>query len=376
MKRAGLCLLLLAGCVKTVTGGREQTLGLDLPSEFDLGVRGCQAALARSAISEDPAEAEAILRVGKRLAAVVARPKFRWEFHVLADDQATSAWCLPGGKFGLSTGLFPALEDEAGAAFVMAHELAHTLLRHGAERISEKLLKEEVALLGRSTVGAQDAELEARALACYGVFLEGSAAFPFGPDHESEADRLGMELMAKAGYDPRLAREVWKRIEARPAGGLLQVHPSHPLRIRNLESRLSTAMALYEQAIKAGVSKLPLAAGARRTKPGEAKAPPGSIVASAVGTLRTTTKENRHALLFEFWLNQDVYLDRVQVSGPGGISLPVRGGIAIPANLKGQATLVRPDPGDADYPAGTYTFTLTGAASGRWFEASCAYEVR
>jgi hypothetical protein len=376
MKRACLGLLLLAGCVKNVTGGREQALGIDPASELDLGIRGCQEALARSAVSADPAETDPIVRVGKRLAAVVNKPKYRWEFHVLLDDRAADAWCVPGGKFGVTTGLFPALEDEAGAAFVMAHELAHALLRHGAERINEKLLREETALLGRGELGGGDPELQWRALSCYGLAFGGAVPFPFGAEHESEADRLGMEIMAKAGYDPRQAKEVWKRVEARPAAGVLQIHPSHPLRMRNLESRLATAMALYDQAIKAPAGKLPIPASGRTGTPGALGAPPGSIVASAAGTLRTQTKENHRAILFEFWLNQDVYLDSVRVAGPDGLSMPIGAGLGIPASLKKQATLVRPDPGDTDFPAGTYTFTLSGAASGRTFQASCVFEVR
>jgi len=181
--------------------------------------------------------------------------------------------------------------------------------------------------------------------------------------------------MAKAGFDPRQALEAWKRVEEK-APGLLSTHPSHPMRLKNLESRMPTAMALYDQAIKAPVGRLPEAAGGRKGRPGALAAAPGSIVASAAGTLRTKTKENRHALLFEFWLNRDVWLEAVRVAGPDGLSLPLEARVGIPANLKKQATLVRPDKGGADFPAGTYTFTLSGAAGGRTFSASCVFEVR
>ena len=373
--RLGL-LLLLAGCVKNVHAGRDQELQIDPASELDLGIQGCQEALARGAVSTDPAETEPVVRVGRRLAAVANKTAWRWEFHVLLDDASGDAWCLPGGKVGLSTGLFPVLQDEAGEAFVMAHLAAHALLRHGAERIGDGLEKDEISRLVGVQLGGADAAPRRRALAAYGLALEGSAPTAYAPEQEAEADRLGMELMAKAGYDPRQAVETWKRVE-KSAPSMLSLHPSPLARWKNFESRLPTALALYDQSIKAPVGKLPVEKVAQRKgKPGSVQAAAGSVVASAVGTLRTKTRENRHALLFEFWLNQDAYLEGVRVAGPEGLSVPLEARIGIPANAKKQATLVRPDTGAGDFPAGTYTFTLAGSAGGRAFSVSCVFEVR
>ncbi len=374
MKTACLGLLLLAGCVRNVNAGREQELRIDESSERDLGVRGCQEALAHAAVSTDPAETEPVSRVGKRIAAVVNKSGYRWEFHVLVDDASAAAWCLPGGKVGVHTGLFPALQDEAGAAFVMAHLAAHALLRHGAERIGQELTKEEIAQLSVAALGGVDPAPHRRALGGYGLALEGAVPPAYGPEHESEADRLGLEIMAKAGFDPRQAIEAWGRVE-KLAPALLALHPSHPMRLKNLESRRPTAMALYDQAIKAPVAPLPKT-GERKARPGAVAASAGSIVANAAGTLRTKSKENRHAVLFEFWLNQDAWLESVRVAGPDGLSLPLDARVGIPANLKKQAVLVRPDTGSGDFPGGTYTFTLSGAAGGRTFSTACVFEVR
>ena len=375
MKSAWLGLLVLfAGCVKNVNTGREQELKIDEASERDLGIRGCQEALAQAGVSADPAEVDPVVRVGKRLAAVVNKLGTRWEFHVLVDDGRAAAWCLPGGKSGVTTGLFPALQDEAGAAFVMAHLVAHALLRHGAERIGQQLTKEEIAQLSVAALGGGDPEPQRRALGCYGLALEGTLPPAYEPEHEVEADRLALEIMGKAGFDPRQALKAWDRIE-KQAPALLALHPSHPLRLKTLESRLPTALALYDQAIKAPVLALPKAGG-RKGTPGAVAAPAGSVVASAAGTLRTKSKENRHALLFEFWLNQDAWLEAVRVAGPDGLSFPVDARVGIPANLKKQATLVRPDTGSGDFPAGTYTFTLAGSAGGRTFTTACVFEVR
>lgn len=376
MKRAWLCLALLAGCVRTVQTGRDQDLRIDEKTEIDLATQACQETLARCGISDNAAEQDAISRVGKRLLSVANKLTYRWEFLTVLDDDSTAVWCLPGGKLAVFTGLFPYARDEAGAAFLMAHATAHALLRHPAERMSQAFTREELAVLSPPVLGAPSSTLQRRLMACLGTGTDPTIQ-PFSREHEMEADRLGLELMAKAGFDPRQALEVWKRLEAPGAAPeFLSVHAAYPLRIKDLESRLPSALALFDQAIKAPSAKLP-AVGGRKGKPGSA-APAGAglIVVNPAGTLRTKTRENRHALLFEFWLNRDVFLEGVRIAGPDNLSLPVEGGLGIPANVKKQAYLVRPDIEGVDFPGGTYTFTFSGAASGRPFSASCTFEVR
>jgi len=376
MKRAWLCMALLAGCVRTVQTGRDQLILIDEATERDLGTQAYQEALAEVTLSDTAAETEPVLRAGKRLLAVANKIAYRWEFQTVVDDEAATVWCLPGGKLAITTGLFGVARDEAGAAFLMAHATAHVLLRHTAERTSQHLTKADLAALSPFVLGTFDVALHRRMLACLGAATDPGVP-PFGREHEAEADRLGLELMAKSGYDPRQALEVWKRVEG--AGGpaeFLALHANYPLRIKDLEARLPSALALFDQSIKAPASKLPATGGRKGKAGGSAPLGSGQIVANAGGALRTKTKDNRHALLFEFWLNRDVYLDSVRIAGPEGLTLPLQPDIGIPANAKKQAYLSRPDTGGADFPAGTYTFTFAGAASGRAYSATCAFEVR
>ena len=264
MRNAVLALLLLAGCVKNVYTGREQLILIDEPAELLLGIQGYQEALARSAISANPAEVDPVVRVGKRLSSVANKPAYRWEYQVIADDETLNAWCMPGGKIAFYTGLFPALQDEAGMAFVMGHEISHALLRHGAERLSQQFAAEVIGSLSAALLGGNDPQKQKIVLGCYGVVAGVGVLLPFNREHETEADRLGQELMARAGYDPRQSLEVWKRMERLAGAGgpeFLSTHPSHVTRLKDLESRLPTALALYDQAIKAPVAALPKTGG-------------------------------------------------------------------------------------------------------------------
>lgn len=380
MKKAILGLALLSGCVKSAYGGREQQIRIDEATELQLGIQGYQEALASSALSASEAEIEPVLRVGRRLAAAANKPGYRWEFRVIVDDDAQDAWCLPGGKVALTTGLYPALEDETGIAFVMGHEVSHALLRHGAERVSQSLTPEAIGLLAAAPLGGGDPEKQRTLLGCYGAAANAGVLLPFGREHESEADRLGLELMARAGYDPRKAVEAWRRMEQRAGGagpGFLATHPTHAARLKDLEARMPTALALYDQAVKAPSGRLPKVGGRKGKAAGAAPpAPPGSVVANAASFLRTKTKENRHALLLEFWLNEDVYLEGVRISGPDGLAFPIDARVGVAANAKKQALLVRPETGGADFPEGKYAVSLAGSASGRTFSVSCAFDVR
>src|SRR5207247_1523786 len=149
-------------------------------------------------------------------------------------DEAVNAWCLPGGKIGLTTGLFPSLQDETGLAMILSHNVAHALLRHGAERISDKLKPEVIGALLAAPLGSGDPSAQRTVLACYGGVPDGGPALPFDRAQESEADRLGLELMARAGFDPRQAIDVWKRLSSIGEGramDFLAIHPIHPGRV-------------------------------------------------------------------------------------------------------------------------------------------------
>jgi predicted Zn-dependent protease len=197
--------------------------------------------------------AEAVRRVAQRIAAQTgsAASSFNWQVSVVANDQV-NAFCLPGGKIVVYTGILPVAETEAGLATVIGHEVAHAVGRHGAQRVFQNQLV-QTALVGAS-FSLSDLDYRQRqtimgllgAGATYGVLL------PFGRDHETEADQMGLLYMARAGYDPREAIPFWERMgQAAGNGGppeFMSTHPSHGTRIENLQAFMSRAIAEYEKA--------------------------------------------------------------------------------------------------------------------------------
>ena len=177
---------------------------------------------------------------------------FQWEFNLVEDEQL-NAWCMPGGKVVVYTGILPVARDETGLAVVMGHEIAHAVAGHSNERLSQEL----VAQLGASALGvALDQKSEATKqifLGLYGAGKEVGVMLPYSRRHETEADRLGLIFMALAGYDPRAAVGLWQRMAAQSEGAppeFLSTHPSDETRIRHIQSLVPEAMEYYRQVRK------------------------------------------------------------------------------------------------------------------------------
>jgi predicted Zn-dependent protease len=387
-RKAAVFLLLaaLAACVRNPYTGRRQFIAISEAEEAQLGRQAYQEVLAQERISTDPAEVGPVRRVGQRLAAAAGRPEFQWEFNVIVDDKTLNAWCLPGGKIAFYTGIFPVLQDEAGMAFVMGHEIAHALLRHGAERLSEGLLVGGVGALLGATLGRRDESTRQGVLAAYGVLAQVGFMLPHSRAHETEADREGLKLMARAGYDPRQAVEVWRRMQKMSGGGppeFLSTHPSHETRIEDLERHMPEALALYEAAAKAPVAALPAIPGNRAGTRKDAEAAAltaGAPAASGVavrplGSQRGATEEGRKAVAFEFAFDRDAYVHEVRIEGPGGAKAVLEARAGVPGGARRIVLLQRAEVGGPDLPAGRYVLRFRGAASGRRFEAEAAYTV-
>lgn len=242
--------LVLAGCRQAPMTGRAQLLTLPEQEELKRGAEAWREVLAREKLSTNAPQAQLVQRVGRRLAAVAGRPDFDWEFQLLASDQA-NAFCLPGGKVAVYEGLLPICENEAGLAVVMSHEIAHALARHGGERMSQQAaVKATGGLLARATQGRSDATRE-RWRTAYGLTTQYGLLLPYSRQHESEADSIGLTLMARAGYDPTEAPRFWERF-AQASGPqpppFLSTHPSDAQRVAHLRSLLPQALALYKAA--------------------------------------------------------------------------------------------------------------------------------
>ncbi len=261
-----LCLVLItvAGCATNPYTNRSQFLLIPESQEVHMGNQAYAQALndPNVVISKNPAEVEPVERVAERIIAVAKKSKyaeraksFQWEVTVIKDDKTKNAWALPGGKIAFYTGIFPEAKNENGLAAIMGHEVVHALARHGAERVSQHT----AANLGMQVaIAAFDLKPLTQTLAMQALGI--GVLLPFSRSHESEADYIGLLLAAEAGYDPREAVLLWKRMAESSKGSppeFLSTHPTHETRIENLQKWMPEAVARYERAAKAPVSTLP-----------------------------------------------------------------------------------------------------------------------
>ena len=251
-------ILMLAGCVKAPGTARDQIIFISEEKELALGIEAFHMVLQQARLSTNPEVNEMVHRIGRRIASVVDKPQYHWEFVVIEDDTMVNAFALPGGKVAIYTGILKHTKNEAGLAAVMAHEVAHALQRHGAERMSRGILDKiaEIGVIAGAATGAVDPTLAIGAMSAYGV----SVTLPHSRLQESEADYVGLQLMAKAGYDPRETVNFWERMSGchrRMIGKFcfrsnaaipefLSTHPSDVMRIQNIESWLPAAMQYYQ----------------------------------------------------------------------------------------------------------------------------------
>lgn len=249
-----LLFLFLLGCETAPYTHRKQFILVSPSQEMKLGAQAYQDTLSKAKVVSTGQQSEQILRVGKRLAPYADEDlrsrklsPFEWEFKLIDDPKTVNAWCLPGGKVAFYTGILPLCKDDAGVAAVMGHEIGHAIARHGAERMTTGSLLEtlgDVLDVGFSKSSPQSKEA---IRTVYGI-SSGLGALKFSRDQESEADHIGLMLMAKAGYDPKEALEFWKRMQANAQGSqpeFLSTHPSDSTRIANIQHLLPQAQALY-----------------------------------------------------------------------------------------------------------------------------------
>jgi len=240
---------LLAACQTTPITGRSQLQLISADEEMQLGIQSYQQILQKSKVSTDPRLNALVTRVGSRIAAASGRTDLQWEYKVFVDDSA-NAFALPGGKVVVYTGILPITRDEAGLAAVVGHEVAHVIARHGGERLSQQTAAQLGLNVAGSLVGAMSSPATAQLVgAALGVGAQYGVLLPFNRGQESEADHIGLILMAKAGYDPRAARDLWVRMGEASKGQkppeFLSTHPSEQTRIKQLEGWMPEALKYY-----------------------------------------------------------------------------------------------------------------------------------
>jgi predicted Zn-dependent protease len=201
--------------------------------------------MRQSAVLRSGPEVDMVRSIGQRLAKVADDPGFEWEFNVIRDDQV-NAFCLPGGKVAVYTGLLPVAKNEDGLAAVMGHEIAHAIARHGAERMAHQKLVQIGTLAAGVALSDMDPAAQRAVMGALGVGAQFGVLLPFSREHESEADYMGLIYLARACFNPREAPELWVRMGE--AGGRqgpaewMSTHPSHETRIRQLNEWMPKAL--------------------------------------------------------------------------------------------------------------------------------------
>ena len=233
--------------------GKVQRVALSTQQEESLGLQAFQEVLSSADVVESGPTFDAVRRVASRIAAQTgtAASTFNWQVSVVNSDQI-NAFCLPGGKIVVYTGIVPVAENEAGLATVIGHEVAHAVARHGAQRVFQNQLV-QTALVGASfSLGDMDYGQRQTIMGLLGAGAQYGVLLPFGRDHEVEADQMGLLYMARAGYDPRESIPFWERMGRAAGSGqppeFMSTHPSHGTRIQNLQSFMDRALEEYSRA--------------------------------------------------------------------------------------------------------------------------------
>ena len=257
-------LLLLSSCGSVPITGRRQ---LNLVSDGEIlsaSATQYKQFISQSQLSSNTTYNAKVTQVGRRLAAATNAylkqngyesmlSSLSWEFNVV-DSKQVNAFCMPGGKIVVYTGLLnlvgngPHSDDELAA--VMGHELSHALAKHANERISNQLLLQAGGKILGAAVNTRSQLLGGLINQAYGLGAQVGVMLPFGRKQEYEADKMGLVLMAMAGYDPRYAVNFWQKMSASKGGAqqneLLSTHPSDANRIKEIQAYLPNALKYYQ----------------------------------------------------------------------------------------------------------------------------------
>lgn len=233
--------------------GRKQLRTMKPAAEMQLGLQSYQQILndnRQNLVTSGPV-LDAVREIGVRIARAASDsdPGFDWQFNVIESDQA-NAFALPGGYTAVYTGLIPIAENEDGLAVVMGHEVAHALAHHGAERMAQQNMQRIVGAGVSMGAGGMDIGAQRAVMGVFGGISQYGFALPFSRKHESEADYIGLVLMARACYDPREAPKLWERMGA--AGGATppefqSTHPSPTTRVNDFNTWMPEAIEIYNK---------------------------------------------------------------------------------------------------------------------------------
>lgn len=252
--------LVVFACSTVPITGRKQLSLIPTSEMLSMSYTEYDSVLKTSKLSTDQQKIKLVKKVGGRIQKAVETyfaeknladqlKDYKWEFN-LVESQEVNAWCMPGGKVVVYTGILPVTQNEVGLAVVLGHEISHAVAQHGAERMSQGLLAQ---LGGQAlSVALQNKPEQTKQLwmSVYGVGAQVGVLLPYSRTHESEADHLGLIFMSMAGYDPNEAVTFWQRMAA--SGGqkppeFLSTHPADETRIADIKKELPEAMKYYRE---------------------------------------------------------------------------------------------------------------------------------
>lgn len=238
-----------AACVTVPETGRKQLVAVPDGYMNSLGSQTFAEMLKKEKLSGNTALTQQVVDVGRRIASASGKG-YQWDFK-LFDSKEVNAFCLPGGKVGVYTGLLPIAKTNAGLAAVMGHEVGHAIARHGAERATQQLIVAGTLITIDQVM--KDPKRKQLTMAALGLGAQFGLILPYSRTHELEADRIGLVYMAKAGYDPAEAVQLWHRMDA--AGGpappeFLSTHPDSKRRADLLQQQLAKVSGDYARSSK------------------------------------------------------------------------------------------------------------------------------
>jgi len=252
--------MLLVGCATVPITGRSQLSLVPHMQLVSLSSDAYKRLLDEEKLSDDTEKTRMVVEVGKRIAAAAEDfmrengmeaylKDYQWEYKLIEDDERVNAFCMPGGKIGVYTGILPIAKDEEGLAVLLGHEVAHAIANHGGERLSQLLLVNIGGVTLSRAIDRDKKKTRRLALAAYGLGTYVGFILPYSRFHEWEADRIGLILMARAGYDPRVAIPFWERMISQDRARLpefLSTHPAPAGRIEAIREAIPEALTYYK----------------------------------------------------------------------------------------------------------------------------------
>lgn len=240
---------IMTACRSVPFTGRNQMLLTSEARENRLGDEAWRQIKAKEKPGHSKKQRAAVKRVGAAVANAANQPQYQWEFELFESEQA-NAFCLPGGKIAVYSAIFNYIDDDAELAAVVGHEIGHAIARHGGERMSQQMLAQGIATGISASLGNVKPATAEAIMVAYGAGANLGVLLPYSRTQEYEADRIGMTLMARAGYDPSATIRFWREFAGNsgdsPIAEFFSTHPMSSKRLEMMRRNLPAAIKEYQ----------------------------------------------------------------------------------------------------------------------------------